>query len=57
MKYRTLFFYGGYFDKFYDGLKPKIRLKIIWTLKLLEEVEIIPKQYFKYLQGTDGLKV
>jgi phage-related protein len=55
MKYRTIYFYREYFESFFGSLVPGVKRKVIWTLKLLQELEIIPTQYLKHLDGTDGL--
>ncbi|MEQ9301084.1 MAG: type II toxin-antitoxin system RelE/ParE family toxin [Cyclobacteriaceae bacterium] len=55
MKKRELFFFRDYFKKFYQGQTKKVQNKIIWTLRILEEVERIPETYFKHLVSTDGL--
>lgn len=33
----------------------KTKDKIIWTLKLIEELPRVPETYLKHLEGTDGL--
>jgi phage-related protein len=35
--------------------KQKVKDKITWTLKLIEEIRSIPETYLKHLTGTDGL--
>ena len=52
---RELFFFKDYFKNFYDEQKPKVKKKIIWTLKVIEELDRIPEVYFKHLENTDGL--
>jgi phage-related protein len=52
---RRLFFYKTYFKDFFDQQSPKVRKKIIWTLKIVEELERIPEVYFKHMEGTDGI--
>ncbi len=54
-KKRKLFFYKNYFECFYNKQTLKVQNKILWTLKILEEIEIIPKIYLKYLKNTTGL--
>ncbi|RTQ46003.1 type II toxin-antitoxin system RelE/ParE family toxin [Hymenobacter gummosus] len=54
-KKRELFFFKTYFKEFYDAQTPKVKQKILWTLKLVEELDQIPETYFKHLTGTDGL--
>jgi phage-related protein len=52
---REVVFYGLHFQNFYQGLDRKVKLKVDWTLHLLETVEQVPIKYFKHLAGTDGL--
>jgi hypothetical protein len=33
----------------------KLKLKIIWTLDLIEELQKVPETYLKYMENTDGL--
>ncbi len=33
----------------------KVKDKIIWTLSLIEEIQLIPGTYLKHISGTDGL--
>jgi phage-related protein len=42
-------------EEFLDTLPPKAAQKIIWTIKLIRELDAIPGQYFKKLHGTDDL--
>jgi phage-related protein len=54
-KIRHIFFYKEYFTDFFDKQKAKVKDKIIWTFRLVETQPIIPKEYLKYLENTDGL--
>ena len=38
-----------------DSLESGAARKVTWTLRLLEELPIVPSQYFKKLEGTDDL--
>jgi len=40
-------------DDFLDALSSKQARKVAWVLNLVEELEIIPKQYFKKMTNTD----
>jgi phage-related protein len=42
-------------EEFLDGLGPKQAQKVAWVLKLLTELPLVPKQFLKKLEGTDGL--
>jgi phage-related protein len=52
---RELFFYKDYFKVFYEQQAVKVQKKILWTLRLVEELERIPEIYFKYIECSDGL--
>jgi hypothetical protein len=38
-----------------DSLPGKIAQKIVWVLKLLEDLEMVPSSYFKKLVGTEEI--
>jgi phage-related protein len=40
-------------DEFLDSLESKEAQKILWVLKLIEELDRIPSQYFKKLSGSE----
>lgn len=42
-------------EKFLDSLKAKQAQKVTWVLNLIEELDIVPKRYFKKLSGTDDI--
>ena len=42
-------------QEFLDSLSAKIAQKVLWTLSLLEDLEIVPSIYFKKLMGTDEI--
>lgn len=54
-KFRNSFLYKDYFTDFYQKQKPKVKEKIIWTIKLIETLRIVPEEYFKHLVSTDSL--
>ena len=54
-KHRTITFYKDYFETFLSVQRQKVKDKIIWTLKLIEEVDRVPETYLKHLAGKDGL--
>lgn len=41
-------------EEFLNGLGPKQAQKVAWVLKLVKELPLVPKQYLKKLEGTDG---
>ena len=64
---REVVFYGEHFRDFYQGLNKRAKLKVDWTINLLETVEIVPEKYLieeveripetylKHIGGTEGL--
>jgi phage-related protein len=54
-KFRTVFLYKNYFTEFFEKQNQKVRDKIIWTLRLIESQRIVPEDYLKHIEGTDGL--
>jgi len=55
LKVRTVFAYKTYFSDFFIRQRLKVRDKIIWTIWIIEHLPQIPEEYFKHLEGTDGL--
>jgi hypothetical protein len=54
-KFRTITIYKQYFPEFLAKQRQKVKDKIIWTFKLIEEVQQVPETYLKHLEGTAGL--
>jgi len=42
-------------DEFLDALAPKQAQKVAWVLSLIEDLEIVPGQYFQKMINTDGI--
>ncbi len=42
-------------EEFFNTLSAKQAQKVIWVLKLIEELNMIPKQYFKKMVNTDDI--
>ena len=42
-------------EDFLDSLSAKVAQKVTWVLNLIEDLEIVPKQYFAKMPGTDDL--
>lgn len=55
MKARAVITYKHYFDEFFRAQQPKVRDKIIKILDIIEQVDRIPSNYLKYMEGTNGL--
>lgn len=54
-KRREIIFFKNYFEEFFLKQREKVKVKIIWTLQLIEELEKIPETYLKHIESTDGL--
>lgn len=54
-KKRKLYFYRKYFEEFYSQQDEKVKKKILWTLRVMEELEQIPAHYLKFIQNSSGL--
>ncbi len=55
MRFRTVTIYKQYFPEFFSRQRQKVKDKIIWTFKLIEEIQQVPESYLKHIEGTDGL--
>ena len=42
-------------EDFLDSLSGKQAQKMVWVMQLVEDLEKVPKQYFKKLVGTDDI--
>ena len=42
-------------EEFLDSLPSKVAQKIVWVLGLLEDLNMIPVQYFAKMSGTDNI--
>lgn len=42
-------------EEFLDSLNDKQVEKVLWVLKLIKELDFIPKEYFKKLADTDDI--
>ena len=55
MKVRSVIAYKDYFLDFLFHQRPKVKEKIYWTIKVFEELKVIPIEYLKHIEGTNGL--
>ena len=55
LKCRSIVLYKNYFAGFFAKQRQSVKDKILWTFKLIEELNQIPETYLKHLQGTNGL--
>jgi phage-related protein len=42
-------------EDFLDSLQPKEAQKVVWVLRLVQELDRVPSQYFKKLTGTEEI--
>lgn len=54
-KIRRLYFYKQHFETFYQAQNERVKKKILWTLRVITELEQVPEHYFKHLKNTSGL--
>ena len=57
---RTISFYrlpngNSPIEEFLDSLSSKQAQKVLWVLQLVEELEVVPRQYFKKLVDRDDI--
>jgi len=54
-KFRKVIFYKSYFDDFLKTQNRKVKEKVIWTIELIEDLEMVPEIYLKHIENTKGL--
>jgi phage-related protein len=42
-------------EEFLDSLTGKQAQKVLWVLQLIEELDVVPRQYFKKLVDSEGI--
>ena len=42
-------------EEFLDSLDSKQAQKVVWVMKIIEELEIVPATFYKKLKNTDGI--
>ncbi|HUW04679.1 MAG TPA: type II toxin-antitoxin system RelE/ParE family toxin [Williamwhitmania sp.] len=52
---RHIFYYKNYYLDFFNLLKPEVKNKFNWTLKLIATLERVPSKFFKHMEGTTGI--
>ncbi len=55
IKFRTITLYKHYFSDFYNKQTQKVKDKILWTFRIIETQQYIPTDYFKHIEGTEGI--
>ena len=54
-KIRTIKLFKTYYKDFYVSQAQKVRDKINFVLKMVETQQIIPKKFFRFIEGSDGI--
>ena len=54
-KLRTIKLFRNYYKEFYVAQTKTVRDKINSVLKLVESQRIIPKKFFRIIEGSDGI--
>lgn len=54
-KHREIIFYKDYFEEFFFEQNEKVRKKIAWTLRLIQDLPVVPQQYLKSIKNSEGL--
>ena len=52
---REIYYYRNYYLDFFELLKPEVKRKFNWTLKLIATVERVPVKYLKHIEGLINL--
>jgi phage-related protein len=52
---RDIFYYKNYYLDFFDTLKPEVKRKFNWTLKLIGTIDRVPIKYFRHMDNTSGI--
>ena len=52
---RQIIYFKDYFRSFFDSQTEKVKDKIDYVLFLITVADQIPKKFFEYMEGTDGL--
>ena len=52
---RDIYYYKSFYLDFFETLKPDVKRKFNWTLKLISTIERVPVKYFNHMEDTTGL--
>ncbi len=55
IKVRTIFIFKEYLSDYFKKQSLKVKEKIILTFWLIEQIEHVPEEFLKHLEGTDDL--
>ena len=52
---RSLKVYGDDFWDFFNKQTLKVQDRILWTIRIIRDIQFVPQTYLKHMEGTDGL--
>ena len=52
---RDIYYYKNFYLDFFETLKPDVKRKFNWSLKLIATIERVPVKYFNHMENTSGL--
>jgi len=52
---RDIYYYKDYYLDFYNTLKPEVKKKFNWTLKLIGVIDRVPEKFFKHITSSTGI--
>ena len=52
---RDIYYYKSFYLDFFEILKPDVKRKFNWTLKLIATLDRVPAKYFNHMENTTGL--
>ncbi len=52
---RNIFYYKNYYLDFFNQLKPEVKTKFNWTLKLIATLDRVPEKYFSHITNSTGI--
>ena len=54
---REVIVFGEEFWSFYGQQNQKVKEKILWTLRMIKDLQKVPEKYLKHIEGTDLYEV
>lgn len=52
---RSIKIFGDDFWIFFNRQPGKVQERIIWTIRLIRDIPLVPEKYLKHITGTDGI--
>ena len=55
---RSLVVYGNYFWEFYNKQTQKVKERILWSIRVIRDIQIVPEKYLKHIdEGIYEIRV